>query len=94
MGFSIVVHKQWSRGQSMVVKMRDDNSFQDIPLTSWLIEIALNCDQFHIAIMQKCIPTPSPPNGMLSWMLTSHTSSSISHTLPPDHAARFHLWHT
>ena len=53
---SIAVNIHWSHGQSMVVKVRDDNGLCDVPLISWPIEIALNSDQIRIA---KSISIPS-----------------------------------
>ena len=64
-------HGATSRSR-VVLKMRDDNGFQDVPLTSWPIKIALNSDQINLATMQTTSPhaiTEPPPNGMVAWML-------------------------
>ena len=83
MGSSTVVHKRYSRGQSMLVKVKDDNGFQDVPLTSWPIKIALNSDQIQLAIMRNASPHHHRPtaewNGFLDvaggiW-LPPHSSS-------------------
>ena len=57
-GSSIVVHKHWSRSQSMVVKVKDDNGFQDVPLIPWPIKIALNSVQIQLAIKRNASPFP------------------------------------
>ena len=41
-----------TRGQSKVVKVRDDNGFHGVPLISWTIKIAMNSDQIQTAIMR------------------------------------------
>ena len=51
MGSSVVIHKHWSCSQSMDVKVRDTNSFPDVPLISWPIKIDLNRVQIQLAIM-------------------------------------------
>ena len=50
---SSIVHKYWSRGQSMVIEVREDNSFLDVLLISWRIMTALNSDQIQLAFMRN-----------------------------------------
>ena len=43
----------------IVVKVKDDNGLQDVPLISWLIKIALNSDHGSTCIHAKRLPIPS-----------------------------------
>ena len=87
MGSSIVFHNHWSRGQSMVVKVRNDNGFQDVPLISLPIKIAFNSDQIQLAIMRNVSSHYhrqmdsflDVAGGIGGIWLSPHTSSSISH---------------
>ena len=47
----------------MVISVRDDSGFQDVPLISWSIKIALNSDQIQLEIMRNAFPHQA------SWML-------------------------
>ena len=70
----------------MVVKVMDDTGFQNVPLISWPIKIALNSDQIQLAIMQNASPhhhrTTASWNGFLDMaaLCYLHTNNSfISH---------------
>ena len=51
----------------MVVKVRDDNAFQDVSLISRPIKIALNSEQIQLALIRNA--TSNPPSGMVSLVL-------------------------
>ena len=89
-GLALSFHKHWSRGQSKVVIVRNDNGFQDVPLIPWPINIALNSDQIHFAIVRNTSlhhhRTTVKRNGFLAiaggiggiWF-PPHTGSFVSH---------------